>query len=687
MRGLSPRSSGPWVRRSSPARPAGRSSGSGDTVAGSSLISQGFAGPAYFHPRPSAAGAGYDAASSGGSNLGPTSRRLIETVRGRVAAYRAENRLAPGVPVPADAVTASGSGLDPHISVPNALLQARRVAEARGLGEEAVRGRIAAHTEGRTSGIPWGAAGQRPDAEPGSGREAMTTTANNRADAFLRMIRRSQRGRLKVYLGYAAGVGKTWQMLQEGHRLKEDGIDVVIGLLETHGRADTAKLAEGLEVVPRRRQIYRGIAMEEMDSEAILRRKPQVALVDELAHTNVPGSRNAKRYEDVQDLLAAGIHVITTMNVQHLESLYNTVERAAGVKVRERLPDSVLAEADQIVNVDLTPEDLQERLREGKVYPAERIGTALANFFRPSNLENLRELTLREMAAQIDLRRHEAPPEEGDVTPDQVMVCLSSRGPNSEKLLRYASRLAGKLNRNWYAVYVQTPGEEATVIDSRTQRLLSGTLTLAKELGAMVFTYKGEDITGTILRFAREYRVGHIVLGSPAPIPFWKRIAGKKNIPEKLIEESRGDDHRRSGYTAYEPRDLKQIAGDRGNIRSGGGQGTPPSGDGTAAFAELSPGCGPDRSLGGAGRKGDGYRDADRDRLPGRTASGGGPPGGAGARGRGKHLLQRGGGLPPCPDRRSRKAAGCPGPDEGRDPGRRRGKAGGVRLLKPVASR
>lgn len=364
--------------------------------------------------------------------------------------------------------------------------------------------------------------------------------SDSRADAFLRMIRRSRRGRLKVYLGYAAGVGKTWQMLQEGHRLRKDGIDVVIGLLETHGRADTAKLALGLEIVPRRSRLYRGIALEEMDVDAVLHRKPQVALVDELAHTNVPESRNAKRYEDVQDLLAAGIHVITTMNVQHLESLYDTMERATGVKVRERLPDNVLAEADQIVNVDLTPEDLQARLREGKVYPAERIGSALENFFQASHLENLRELTLREMAAQIDLRRHEAPEEAGGVTPDQVMVCLSSRGPNSEKLLRYASRLAGKLNRNWYAIYVQTPAEEATVIDSRTQRLLSGTLTLAKELGAMVFTYKGEDVVGTILRFAHEYRVGHIVLGSPAPLPFWRRIAGRRTIPERLIEEARG---------------------------------------------------------------------------------------------------------------------------------------------------
>ncbi|MCE5281107.1 MAG: PTS sugar transporter subunit IIA [Deltaproteobacteria bacterium] len=363
---------------------------------------------------------------------------------------------------------------------------------------------------------------------------------DSRADAFLQMIRRSRRGKLKVYLGYAAGVGKTWQMLEEGQRLKRGGIDVVIGLLETHGRADTARLAEGLDVVPRRSQLYRGIALEEMDLDALLRRKPQVALVDELAHTNVPGSRNAKRFEDVQDLMSAGIHVITTMNVQHLESLYDTVERSTGVKVRERLPDSVLSEADQIVNVDLTPEDLQTRLQDGKVYPAERINTALSNFFQTPHLEDLRELALREMAAQIDLRRHDIPEETGSITPDQVMVCLSSRGPNSEKLLRYASRLAGKLNRNWYAVYVQTPAEEATVIDSRTQRLLSGTLTLAKQLGAMVFTFKGEDVVATILRFAHEYRVGHIVLGSPAPLSLWGRITGRRTIPERLVEETRG---------------------------------------------------------------------------------------------------------------------------------------------------
>jgi len=364
--------------------------------------------------------------------------------------------------------------------------------------------------------------------------------SDDRANTFLRMIRHAQRGRLKVYLGYCAGVGKTYQMLQEGHRLKAEGIDVVIGLLETHGRADIVKLAEGLEVVPRRRQEYRGVAVEEMDVDAILARKPQVALIDELAHTNVPGSLNQKRYQDVQDILLAGIHVITTMNVQHLESLYNTVEKAVGVKVRERLPDSVLAEADQIVDVDLTTEDLQKRLEEGKIYPQERIKTALSNFFKASNLEKLRELTLRELAAQIDLRRRETPERESDVTPDQVMVCLSSRGPNSEQLLRYASRLAGKLNPNWYAVYVQTPSEEATVIEVRTQRFISNTLTLAKQLGAMVFTYKGEDVADTILRFAKEYRVGHIIIGRPGPKPFLKRFGKNKDIVGDLIKNARG---------------------------------------------------------------------------------------------------------------------------------------------------
>ena len=361
----------------------------------------------------------------------------------------------------------------------------------------------------------------------------------DRADSFLRIIQRSRQGRLKVYLGYVAGVGKTYQMLLEGHRLKAEGIDVVIGLVETHGRAETARLMEGLEMVPRVRHEYHGIIVEEMDVRAVISRKPEVALIDELAHTNVPGTENHKRYQDVEDILAAGIHVITTVNIQHLESLYNTVERNLGVAVRERLPDNILAEADEIINVDLSEEDLRQRLEDGKIYPEQRVQTALANFFTLSNLEQLREMTLRELASQIDLRRREASTDETPPAPDQVMVCLSSRGPNREMLLRYGSRLAGRLNRNWYAVYVQTSKEAATVIDPVTQRLISNTLTVAKQLGATVFTYKGEDVADTILRFAKEYRVGHIVVGSPARRSFLKQLVAGKSLVHRLIDKAK----------------------------------------------------------------------------------------------------------------------------------------------------
>jgi two-component system, OmpR family, sensor histidine kinase KdpD len=362
----------------------------------------------------------------------------------------------------------------------------------------------------------------------------------SRADSFLRLIRRSQRGRLKIYLGYAAGVGKTYQMLLEAHRLKEDGIDVAAGLVETHGRAETEALLAGLAFIPRRNITYRGIVIDEMDLDAILSRRPSVVLVDELAHTNVPGSKNTKRYQDVEEILSAGIHVISTLNIQHLESLYETVERATGVRVRERIPDLVILEADQLVNVDITTEDLRRRLREGKVYSTERIEIALDHFFKATNLEQLRELTLRELAAQIDSRRRDPLAEDLPSSPDQVMVALSSRGPNSEALLRYASRLAGRLNRNWYAVYVQTFREHPTVIDAATQRMLSNTLTLAQQLGATVFTYKGDDIVKTLLQFAKEYRVGHIVIGTPGrKVPFWRRLMGEVNIVDRLITEGR----------------------------------------------------------------------------------------------------------------------------------------------------
>jgi two-component system, OmpR family, sensor histidine kinase KdpD len=363
----------------------------------------------------------------------------------------------------------------------------------------------------------------------------------NRAESFLKLIKQSQRGKLKIYLGYCAGVGKTYLMLQEARRLKSSNIDIAAGLVETHGRKETMELLQGLEVIPRKTSEYHGIEISEMDLEAVLERKPEVVLVDELAHTNVPGSKHAKRYEDVEEILAAGIHVISTLNVQHIESLYETVEHATNVRVRERVPDRIIAQADQLVNVDITTDDLRLRLQEGKVYYPGKIETALDNFFRQENLEQLRELAFRELAAQIDSKRRIPKLDDTLSIPDQLMVCLSSRTANSEAILRYASRIAGRLNRNWYAVYVQMLTDNPVLIDAGIQRAMSKTLTLAQELGATVFTYKGDDIVRTILQFAREYRVGNIVIGnSGRKLPFWVRLAGKRTIIERLIDESRG---------------------------------------------------------------------------------------------------------------------------------------------------
>jgi two-component system sensor histidine kinase KdpD len=357
---------------------------------------------------------------------------------------------------------------------------------------------------------------------------------------FLSLIRQQQRGRLKVYLGFAAGVGKTYEMLQEGQRLKRQGVDVVVGIVETHGRAETAALLEGLEQVPRRRVEYRGVALEEMDLDAILARRPTVALVDELAHTNAPGSRNAKRYQDIEDLRRAGIHVIATLNIQHLESLYDLVEQFTGVKVKERVPDYVLAEADQLVNVDLAAEDLQERLKAGKIYPPERIESALANFFTEENLSRLRELALEEIAHRLDRRRQERAGEPREGGSERVMVCLSSRSPNPAGLLRKGARLADRLGAPWYAVYVQTPGESLERIDAATQRRVNDTLALAQQLGAVQSTYKGADFPSAVKEFVKEYGITHIVLGRSRR-PWYRRWFGQSALDRLLQVVERVD--------------------------------------------------------------------------------------------------------------------------------------------------
>ena len=361
-------------------------------------------------------------------------------------------------------------------------------------------------------------------------------------ERFLDLIRRQQRGRLKIYLGFAAGVGKTYDMLQEGNRLRRQGVDVIIGFVEAHGRAETIAQIDELEQVPRRRIEYRGIVLEEMDIDAVLQRRPTIALVDELAHTNAPGSRNAKRYQDVEEILHAGVNVITTLNIQHLESLHDIVERATGVRVKERLPDYVVTMADQIVNVDLSAEDLRERLQAGKIYPAERIQTALENFFAPEKLTQLRELAMEEIAFLLDRSRREDEQRSGEPSSgsERLMVCLSSRSPHAAALLRKAARIASRLGAPWYAVYVQTPRESPEQVDAATQRQIGNTLDLARQLGGTSLAFKGADLISTIAAFVKEYGITHVVLGRTRQ-PFHRRWFSR-SILDRLLQTLPGVD-------------------------------------------------------------------------------------------------------------------------------------------------
>ena len=361
----------------------------------------------------------------------------------------------------------------------------------------------------------------------------LTDTSRPAPEHFLTMIREQRRGRLKVYLGFVAGVGKTYEMLQEARRLKRQGEDVVIGIIETHGRAETEAQIGDLEQVPRRRVEYRGVVLEEMDVDAVLARKPTVALVDELAHTNAPGSRNPKRYQDVEELRRAGINVISTLNIQHLESLYDLVEQATAVKVKERIPDYVLAEADQIVNVDLSGEDLRERLLAGKIYPPERVERALANFFTLENLTRLREMSLGEMAHYLDRQGREQREGRDQAGSERVMVCLSSGSPDPGKLLRKGARLAARLRAPWYAVYIQTPKEDISRVDAATHRRIANAQTLRTKLGAVPSTYTGEDVVSTIATFVKEYGITHIVMGR-SQLPWYRRWFGQ-SILERLL--------------------------------------------------------------------------------------------------------------------------------------------------------
>jgi two-component system, OmpR family, sensor histidine kinase KdpD len=364
-----------------------------------------------------------------------------------------------------------------------------------------------------------------------------------RPEDFLELVEQARRGRLKIYVGFAAGVGKTWRMLEEAHALRRRGVDVVGALVETHGRAETAALIGDLEVVPRRRVDYRGVAVEEMDLDAVLARRPTVAVVDEIPHTNAPGSRNRKRYQDVLDLVGAGVNVIGAMNIQHLESLNDLVQRNTGVRVRETVPDAFLEGADQVVSLDLAVEDLLDRLRAGKIYPTDRIPWALEHFFRDQNLSTLRELSLREVAQSLDRSASRQVP--GAFPPagpaaGRVMVCLSSNPPRAATLLRRGSRMAGRLNTDWYVVYVETPEEAPDRIDAEAQRRLHGNMEKAREMGGEFVRLRSDDPPSALLDFARTHRVSDVIVGR-AQVSWWKR-ALRRSVVDQLVDHGAGLD-------------------------------------------------------------------------------------------------------------------------------------------------
>jgi len=338
------------------------------------------------------------------------------------------------------------------------------------------------------------------------------------ADALLARIKAHDRARLRIYIGAAPGVGKTYEMLQEAHALRARGLDVVIGFVETYGRADTEAQLKDLEAIPRRAIGYRGVTMEEMDVDAIVRRKPQLCVVDELAHTNVPGSRHGKRYEDVVEILDAGIHVMTAVNIQHLETLNDAVARATGVRVRETVPDTFLDRADEVINVDVTVEELRTRLREGKIYRPESIEQALSQFFRKGNLSTLRELALRAVADEVGEKAASYRAREGlepALIPERVMVCMSSN-TLAPRVIRTGARIAGRLGSRWYAVYVETPRERADRIKPRDAEALQQNIRLAETLGATVVRVKADKPADGLVAFAQREGVTHVIFGQSA---------------------------------------------------------------------------------------------------------------------------------------------------------------------------
>lgn len=359
------------------------------------------------------------------------------------------------------------------------------------------------------------------------------------AQHFLELIKKSRRGKFKIYIGMAAGVGKTYRMLQEAHTLLRNGIDVKIGFIETHHRKETHALLEGLPFVPLRKLYYKGKLVEEMDLQAIINLRPEVVLVDELAHTNIEGSKNEKRWQDVLDILEVGINVISAVNIQHLESLNDEILQITGVTVRERIPDSLLAQADEVVNIDLTAEELVNRLKEGKIYTPDKIQLALSHFFKAEHILQLRQLALQEVASQVE-RKVETSLPQNMQRGERFLACISSREKTTKVIIRKTARLAHYYKAKWFVLYVQTSKESPDKIPLSNQRHLINNFKLATELGAEIIKIKSDDIVSTIIEQAKEHQITSLCLGKPKLS--WFQMMLSNNFFNTLLQKTANED-------------------------------------------------------------------------------------------------------------------------------------------------
>ncbi|MBS1588188.1 MAG: universal stress protein [Bacteroidetes bacterium] len=332
---------------------------------------------------------------------------------------------------------------------------------------------------------------------------------------FLDLIKKSRRGKFKIYIGMSAGVGKTYRMLQEAHSLLRNGIDVKIGYVETHNRAETHALLDGLPIIPRRNLFYKGKELEEMDLEAIINLRPEVVIVDELAHTNIEGSKNEKRWQDVVDILEAGINVISALNIQHIESLNEEVKNITGIEVKERVPDSVIALADEVVNIDLTADELITRLKEGKIYDQSKIQAALTNFFKSEHILQLRELALKEVTSQVVRQVESEIVVNKNNKRERFLACISSNEKTAKNVIRKTARLASYYNAKWFVLYVQTPKEAPDKIPLDKQRHLINNFKLATELGAEILRVENNKVASTIIEQCEEKQITTVCIGKP----------------------------------------------------------------------------------------------------------------------------------------------------------------------------